>query len=154
MIRGIWIVGSIIGAVLFVGYSVRLHRESTPPPPEHRGGKEVHVEVLTPSERRGRKEIRVEVLNGCGTSGAAGQVGRYLRTTGFDVMTVDNAGSFNYPETLVIDRVGNPEYAARVAEVLGTPNRIQQIIPDPFRIEQVTVIVGGDYKRFGLPLPQ
>lgn len=138
MIRGIWIVGSIVAAALFVGYSLRPHPESTPPRPEHRGAKEIHVEVL----------------NGCGATGVARRVGRYLRTIGFDVMTVGNAESFNYPETLVIDRVGNTEYAARVAEVLGTPNRIQQIVPDPFRIEQVTVIVGGDYKRLGLPLPQ
>ncbi len=96
----------------------------------------------------------MEVRNGCGTDGVARQVGRYLRAIGFDVMTVDNAESFNYPETLVIDRVGNPEYARRVAEALGTRNQIQQIIPDPFRIEQVTVIVGRDYKRLTLPQSQ
>ena len=138
MIRRIWIFGLLIAAAFFFGYSFRLHREATPSPPEPRGDKEIHVEVR----------------NGCGTDGVARQVGRYLRLIGFDVMTVDNAESFNYPETLVIDRVGNTEYARRVAEALGTQNQIQQIIPDPFRIEQVTVIVGRDYKRLALPQSQ
>lgn len=94
--------------------------------------------------------IHIEVLNGCGENGLAQQVGGRLRDLGFDVMTVDNAPTFNYPETLVIDRVGKPEYAHKVAELLGIAHSIQQIVPDPFRIEEVTVIVGKDYRRLDL----
>ena len=97
------------------------------------------------------KNIHVEVLNGCGKDGIAQQVGQHLRSLGFDVMTWTNAGSFNYPESMVIDRVGNPGYARQVAEALGIQNQIQQIIADPFRIEQVTVIIGRDYPRLNLP---
>jgi hypothetical protein len=62
-------------------------------------------------------------------------------------MTLGNAENFNFPETLVIDRVGKPEYAQQVADMLGTTNHIQQKTPDPFRIEEVTVIIGRDYHR-------
>ena len=92
-------------------------------------------------------DIHVEVLNGCGTNGVAKEVGRYLRSRGFDVLTIGNAPTFNYPETIVIDRVGNRKMVDLVGDALGVQNRIQQIIPDPFRIEQVTVIVGRDHTR-------
>jgi hypothetical protein len=93
------------------------------------------------------RNIHVEVLNGCGKDGIANEVGQKLRDFGFDVMTLGNAENFNFPETLVIDRVGKPEYAQQVADMLGTTNHIQQKTPDPFRIEEVTVIIGRDYHR-------
>lgn len=95
-------------------------------------------------------DIHVEVLNGCGQDGVARELGNRLRALGFDVITVGNAESYNYPETLVIDRVGKPDYAKQVSEAIGIPNTIQQIIPDPFRIEEVTVVIGGDYRRLEL----
>ena len=109
-------------------------------------------EVAQPSvpESEGYSEIHIEVLNGCGENGIAQRIGKQLRAFGFDVITIANAPTFNYPETIVIDRVGNPEFARLVAEILGTKNRIQQVIPDPFRIEEVTIVVGRDYKRLGL----
>jgi hypothetical protein len=94
--------------------------------------------------------VRIEILNGCGVGGIARTVADRLRDAGFDVLTLDNADSFNYPESIVVDRVGKPSHAARVADELRIPNRIQQIIPDPFRIETVTVIIGKDYVRLGL----
>ena len=97
------------------------------------------------------ENIRVEVLNGCGTDGIARKVGLHLRSLGFDVLTFENAESYNYPESMVIDRVGQPDDARKVAEALGIPNRIQQIVADPFRIEGVTVIIGRDHRRLGLP---
>ena len=107
-----------------------------------------------PRKASASRNIHVEVLNGCGKNGIARQVGRHLRTLGFDVMTLDNAESFNYPESIVIDRVGKPDYVGQVADALGIRNRIQQLIPDPFRIEEVTVIIGRDYRRLGFPPAQ
>ena len=104
-----------------------------------------------PPEGPTLQNIRVEVLNGCGTDGIARKVGLHLRSLGFDVLTFENAESYNYPESIVIDRVGQPDDARKVAEALGIPNRIQQIVADPFRIESVTVIIGRDHRRLGLP---
>jgi hypothetical protein len=96
------------------------------------------------------KVIRIEVLNGCGVSGIAEKVSRHLRDAGFDVMTWKNADSFNYPETIVIDRTGNLENARRVASAMGLRTHIQQIVQDPYLMEQVAVIVGMDYDRLGV----
>ena len=100
------------------------------------------------------EDIRVEILNGCGRGGVAQHVGGHLRRLGFEVMTLGNAETFNYPETIVIDRVGKPDYARQVADALGIRNRIQQIIPEPFPVEEVTVVIGRDYRRLGFPAAQ
>ena len=139
MPRWIWLLGLCILLALIVGLKAASWRKRA---------------ATTPLQPGAYKDIHVEILNGCGEDGMARQVGQHLRALGFDVMTLGNAGSFNYPETIVIDRVGKPEYARRVAEILGTRNRIQQIVADPFRIEEITVIVGRDYKRLALPLSQ
>jgi hypothetical protein len=47
---------------------------------------------------------KVEVLNGCGIEGAAGKVADYLRSTNFDIKSVGNAQTWNYPFTMVISR--------------------------------------------------
>lgn len=91
------------------------------------------------------RNIRIEILNGCGKDGIATQLGNKLREHGFDVMTLGNAESFAFTQTLVIDRVGKRNHAEQVANALGTQNLIQQITPDPFRLEEVTIIVGRDY---------
>ncbi len=107
-------------------------------------------ESLAKSNPDTMKAIRIEVLNGCGVAGVAEKVGRYLREAGFDVMTWKNADSFNYPETIVIDRTGNLESARIVAGAMGLRTHIQQIVHDPYRIEQVAVIIGRDYDRLDM----
>ena len=136
MTRWIWALGGLlfVASVAFVAISNRA------PIPEA-------TSIATPERYGG---IHVEVLNGCGVDGVAHQVSRQLRSLGFDVMSWTNAPSFNYPESIVIDRIGKPEFARKVADALGIHNQIQQIIPDPFRIEQVTVIVGRDFKHLTL----
>lgn len=124
--------GGVVCGLAVVGFFI-FNRSPIPQAP---------LEVLDPKIY---EKIHVEVLNGCGVDGIAGQVGNRLRTLGFDVLTLGNAENFNFPETIVIDRVGKPDYARYVAEAIGTPNRIQQMMPDPFRIEEVTVVIGRDY---------
>ena len=130
-----WLAGLLVVVLVVLGLQDRWQQRSEP----------------TPTEGRNLKSIRVEVLNGCGTDGIAKSVGLYLRSLGFDVLTFKNAESYNYPESIVIDRVGRPDHARQVAEALGIPNQIQQIVVDPFRIEGVTVIIGRDHGRLGLP---
>lgn len=107
-------------------------------------------ETSKPETPKTFQNIRIEILNGCGQDGVATQLGTKLREQGFDVLTLGNANSYAFSETIVIDRVGKPQHAKQVADILGTQNLIQQITPDPFRIEEVTVIVGRDYAH--LPL--
>jgi len=86
---------------------------------------------------------QVEVLNGCGVSGIAARAQEYLIEAGFDVVNTENADAFDYRETIVIDRGGDPGIARRVARSLGTANVIRQVRPD--LMLQVTVILGADY---------
>ena len=130
MKRWLWVLGGpIIAGLIFAANAFW-----KPPPPPPRSAPQI------------AQNIRVEILNGCGTSGIAGAVGEKLRDFGVDVMTLGNAENFNFPETLVMDRLGKIEYARQVAALLGTPNVIQQKTPDPFRIEEVTIIIGRDYE--------
>ena len=94
--------------------------------------------------------IRVEILNGCGIPHAAARLTRKARSLGLDVINEGNAESFNFLHTMVIDRSGNPEKADQVASVLGVVNRIQQITDDAYRLADVTVVIGRDFKQLNL----
>lgn len=91
--------------------------------------------------------IQVEVRNGAGVDGLAMETTRYLRNHGFDVVDVGNASSFDRAQSVVIDRIGNPEAARTVAEVLGLPtDRVQQEIRRQYYLD-ASVIIGRDYEQ-------
>ena len=102
----------------------RLAQEAGTPPPDQRA--------------------QIEVLNGCGVSGIAARVHDFLRERSYDVVNVENARSFDYAETLIIDRGGDERIARDVARALGTENVIRQVRPD--LLLEVTVILGRDYR--------
>ena len=89
--------------------------------------------------------IKVEVLNGCGETGLARRFSEFLQRRRFDVVYTGNAEAFCFTESIVLDRAGDMDRARQIARVLGIPNVIQQINTDPFRREEVTVIIGRDY---------
>ena len=91
--------------------------------------------------------IRVEVLNGCEEKGLARKVTSLLRRSGFDVVNFGNAENFDFLETIVVDRSGQIEKAQQVAQTLGVENCVQQIKQDPYRIEDVLVIIGRDFHK-------
>jgi predicted RecB family endonuclease len=69
-------------------------------------------------------------------------VAERLRRGGMDVVYVGNAGSFDHPRTLVVDRIGCGECAQAVADELGV--RIVTVEIDSLRLVEVTVILGHD----------
>jgi hypothetical protein len=75
---------------------------------------------------------------------------RRLRSEGFDVIKTGNARSFGYVESVVIDRAGRRENAEEVARVVGVGAVIQQVKEDPYRIEEVTLVIGRDHRKLGL----
>lgn len=92
-----------------------------------------------------RKIVRIEVLNGCGTPGLAKKVTDFLRIKGFDVVNVGNAENFEFPETIVVDRVGEMSNAWKVARAIGVNNVIQQ--QDVDLLLDVTLILGEDHNE-------
>ncbi|MCK5327077.1 MAG: LytR C-terminal domain-containing protein [Candidatus Latescibacteria bacterium] len=96
--------------------------------------------------------IKVEVLNGCAEPGIARKFSRMLRAKGFDVVNGDgsNAEHFGFLETIVVDRCGELEKAKKVAKVLGTKNTIQQVREAAYHVEEVTVVIGRDFKALSV----
>lgn len=143
----IWqkLVGVLLAIGVLVGWVIR-----TLPEEERKKPKE---EIAIPSASVVPGPIRLEVLNGCGIQGAAGHVASFLRSAGFDVVYEGNAEHFRFTESIVMDRAGVLSAARRVAETLGIGNCVQQIKMDPYRIEDMTVIVGRDYRRMRLDEP-
>jgi hypothetical protein len=91
-------------------------------------------------------ESAVLVLNGCGEEGIGLRTARYLRERGLDVVDFRNADSFDYEETIVVDRSGDFGAAVRVARLLRIPNVIQQIPETP--LVDIIIIVGADHSWF------
>jgi hypothetical protein len=91
--------------------------------------------------------IKVEVLNGTRTKGLARRATQLLREHGFDVV-----GSGTNPDqmatTLVLDRSGHPDWAARVGRAM---NGTVLERPDSSRYLDVTVILGADWRAPALP---
>jgi hypothetical protein len=91
--------------------------------------------------------IQVEVRNGAGVDRLAAETTHYLRERGFDVVDVGNYTSFQQERSVVIDRVGDPEAARKVAEALGLPDdRVQQDIRRQYYLD-ASVIIGHDYEQ-------
>lgn len=88
--------------------------------------------------------VRVEVLNASGISGLARRGTERLRARGFDVVYYGNARGFASDSSLVLDRVGDPDHAARVAEALGI--EIVRTLPDTTLYLDVTVVLGSDWE--------
>jgi hypothetical protein len=91
--------------------------------------------------------IQVEVRNGAGVDRLAAETTHYLREHGFDVVDVGNYQSFQQERSIVIDRVGDPKAARKVAEALGLPaDRVRQKIRRQYYLD-ASVIIGQDYKQ-------
>ncbi|HEX9887080.1 MAG TPA: LytR C-terminal domain-containing protein [Longimicrobiales bacterium] len=87
--------------------------------------------------------VRVEVLNGGGREGMARAATDRLRNRGFDVVDWGNADAFDRDSSVVLDRLGQPELARTVADVLG----IRQVLaePDSNLYLDVSVVLGRDW---------
>jgi hypothetical protein len=90
------------------------------------------------------ERISVEVLNGAGVPGAAALITEALRDAGYDVKTFGNAPSFEYEETLVIDRSERLGAARSVADALGVDEVRSE--PQPALYLDATIILGTDWR--------
>lgn len=97
------------------------------------------------SARAGPQTAQVQVLNGTGVAELARSVATSLRDRGLDVVSVGNADTDRYTETLVLVRRGEPRVADMVSRRLGLGVVLQQL--DPTLLVDVTVILGHDLVR-------
>ena len=92
--------------------------------------------------------VRVQVLNATRTRGLARRVTLYLRDRGFDVVEVGTTQPID--STVVYDRSGHPDWAARVARAMGGAR--VEARPDSSRYLDVTVLVGRSWSPPPQPL--
>jgi len=97
--------------------------------------------------RRNDRPIRVALLNGCGREGLASQFASALRERGFDVLNGqgENADSFDFEKSVVVDRKGDRGLAKNVAEELGVKCVIIQHAADQYVLEDIEIIIGRDW---------
>jgi hypothetical protein len=97
--------------------------------------------------------LRIQILNGCGEKGITELVEKRLRTGAeeviYHVVDRDNAQSFGFPQTLVVDRAGNREAALKLARLLGVEPRniITQKLADNVQDLDFTIVVGADFEK-------
>ena len=87
--------------------------------------------------------VTVEVLNAGGVSGVAREATDVLRSAGFDVVSFGNARSFDQVESVVVDRIGDPNPALSVASVLGIRNVRSE--PDSNLYLDISVLLGSQW---------
>jgi hypothetical protein len=133
---GIAVFALVIGA--FAASTVLRHLDGV-------GTPEVEPGAADSAPPPSRARIRIEVRNGSGTAGAAERVTELLRRRGFDVVDFGNADRFDHERTVVLDRIGRPEYAREVAVAFrGLPI---ESAPDSSLYLDVTVRIGHDLEE-------
>jgi len=139
--RILWLLAGLAGVILLIaGLRPFLPPgEPAAPPPEER--------AAAPAG------LRVAVLNGCGAPYVASRMTRKARALGLDVIHEGNAESFGFAESMVIDRSGDLPRAAQAARALGIRHAVQQITRDAYRLQDVDIVIGRDFRRLGLTTP-
>jgi hypothetical protein len=86
----------------------------------------------------------VQVLNGCGQTDAGDKMADFLRSRKFDVKSIGNAKSANYPFTMVIGRKKDMKTARQIEAVLHTGHCILLCNGEPGF--EAAVILGPDFQ--------
>ncbi|MBU8920857.1 MAG: LytR C-terminal domain-containing protein [Bacteroidales bacterium] len=95
-----------------------------------------------------REYFQMEVLNGTGEPGIAIRTTMQLRLMGIDVKIEGNADRFDFRESLLIDRRGNPGLMKSLSRRLGCRRVLLQIQDRPE--VDVTLIIGWDRDKLRL----
>jgi len=90
------------------------------------------------------RAVRVIVYNGAGTPGIAGEAAQVLIRAGFRVVDTKNADNFDYDETKIVVRQGEPSQGEDVQRALGVGT--VSVEPSAAEVTDVIVIIGKDFK--------
>jgi anionic cell wall polymer biosynthesis LytR-Cps2A-Psr (LCP) family protein len=89
-------------------------------------------------------EVNIEILNGSGNPGQAQSLRNYFLEYGFNVVHYGNAMRNDYEKTIVIDRVGRPSLAKRIADIVNCKEVYTRI--DKTLLVDITIIIGNDFE--------
>lgn len=96
--------------------------------------------VGTREEEEVFEPFQMEVLNGTGEKGIAKEITTQLRRLGIDVLIERNAERFDFRETVLVDRRGNPALMKRLSKQLGCVRVLKQFQDRPE--VDVTLVIG------------
>ncbi len=100
LIPGIFILGAILGGIVFYQKGVNtIDVEPTPTPVSSLNP--VSTPTPTPKSEVDVSEFDVAVYNGSGTAGEAGVVKKLLEDAGFNVVSTGNAATYDYTKTII-----------------------------------------------------
>ncbi|RAP31564.1 hypothetical protein DID78_01015 [Candidatus Marinamargulisbacteria bacterium SCGC AG-343-D04] len=104
------------------------------------------AELVDVNEQYEFAQLNVEVLNGTGKAGKAKRTARVLKKFGLNIPRFDNAGHFNYPNTVLVDWKGNIEQSLKLAQLLNIqPENIIVYDKDQKPLD-FTLVIGQDWK--------
>ena len=89
--------------------------------------------------------FQIEVLNGTGETGLAMETAMRLREMGIDVLLVGDAETYDFDESVLVDRKGNPDLMRRLSRILGCRRILKQVQQKP--LVDATLIIGRDRER-------
>ena len=87
----------------------------------------------------------IEILNGSGETGLAMRTRMELLKMGIDVLNVGDAEHYDYRESILVDRKGNPALMKKLSRLLGVRRIIVQVQERP-QVD-ATLIIGKDSDR-------
>ncbi|ADU52279.1 cell envelope-related transcriptional attenuator [Thermaerobacter marianensis DSM 12885] len=105
------------------------------------------MKILAGIDVEANAQVRLEVLNGNGRRGAASSAADLLRGYGFQVVTVGNAGRFDFQETTVLVRPGDTDVGERLRQVLdpaAASVRVETTADLPEGVD-ARIVVGQDF---------
>jgi hypothetical protein len=90
-------------------------------------------------------KVKLELLNGYGIKGAASEAGEFFKSQGYIIARIENAASFGYEETVIIDWNRDVKNAIDIAEFIKIdPSRI--IVYDKkTKPIDLTIVLGKDW---------
>jgi hypothetical protein len=100
LIPGIFILGAILGGVVFYQKGVSSSKSASTPAPSA-AATPVSTPVASPSANVDVSSFDVAVFNGSGTAGEAGKVKALLESAGFTVSSTGNAATYDYTKTII-----------------------------------------------------
>ncbi len=89
--------------------------------------------------------VRLEILNGTDVNGLARRTRELYEGYGFEVVSIGNAETNEVENTVFISRTGDPAYAERAAQIVGSSRIMTESSLSTLPNVDVTVILGNDF---------
>lgn len=143
IIPGLFLLGALLGGIVFYQNSLNKKTEATPTPTAVSSESPIPSSSPSASVDLGRYEIAVQ--NGSGIAGEAGKAKDALTKAGFTVSSTGNASEYSYTSSIIQAKSDvDSAFLTKLAETLGETYKVgkNQTLPDSSK-DEVVVIIGS-----------